>query len=92
MDEKLDHSPQDPILNSSLLGPHTLRAQRWQLSPWTLGHVSVSTDVVGVKGSSALQEGFSSLGEISSKVKACPTLTEIYLFILLAPSAGPEQR
>lgn len=45
MDEKLDHSPQDRILNSSLLGPHTLRAQRWQLSPWTLGHVSVSTDV-----------------------------------------------
>ena len=45
MDEKLDHSPQDCILNSSLLGPHTLRAQRWQLSPWTLGRVSVSTDV-----------------------------------------------
>ena len=45
MDEKLDHSPQDGILNSSLLGPHTLRAQRWQLSPWTLGRVSVSTDV-----------------------------------------------
>ena len=45
MHEKLDHSSQDPTLSSSLLGPHTPRAQRWQLSPWTLGHVSVSTDV-----------------------------------------------
>ena len=34
-----------------------------------------------MNGSSASQEGFSSLGENSSKVRACQALAEVYLFI-----------